>query len=158
MNNSRVVGWASLVFLTASCSRPAEPVQPAAPLPPPARDTHVATYDLQEKCAKDSYAWYKREWEDVPASNISSSYTNHYNSKLNRCYVLVASTVYGKEKKTAVEYSMHSKTLVDVLEHRDIGSFDQSASRLNPIQCGVGDARCTSEDEFDALTKPYMED
>jgi hypothetical protein len=52
--------------------------------------------------------------------------------------------------------SINSKTLLNVLENRDIGMYDQSSNQALPFQCEVGDARCTSADQWDALAKPYM--
>jgi hypothetical protein len=158
---SKSIGWLIGVLLVASCGRQESPPKPA-PTPPRApatvRDTRLEMYELQEKCAKDAHDWYKRDWEDVPAPNIVSSYTNHYNSRLEKCFVIVSSTLFGKEKKTGVEYSVNSKTLVDVLEHRDIGAYDESSRRAQPMQCKVDDAPCAGADQWDALAKPYMDE
>jgi hypothetical protein len=153
---SQTAGWVAGALLVCSCSRQPDPPAAAAPPAPPARDTRLEMYQLQEKCAKDAHDWYKREWEDVPGPNIASTYTNHYNSKLDRCFLIVTSAVFGTDKKTGVAYSTNSKTLLDVLENRDIGVFDQKSSVGQPTQCEVHDVICASADEWTMRVKPYM--
>jgi hypothetical protein len=142
-------------FLVSSCDR--QPVSPPAstpaPAPAPVRDTRVATYELQEKCAKDASAWYKHWWEDGPAiAGLTSNYTNHYNAKLGQCFLIVSSAIYGKKGTT------ESKTLIDVLENRDLAAFDKWSGKDTPMRCEVAGVSCTSASEWDALTKPYLEE
>jgi hypothetical protein len=159
--NLHVVGWIVGAFLVSSCDRQTgSPPTPApAPTPAPVHDTRVATYELQEKCAKDSAAWYKHWWEDPKGlQDLVSNYTNHYNQKSGRCFLVVASTMFSKASKTRQTSSINAKTLVDVLENRDIGTLDTTSLRPQPIQCQVGGISCASSDEWDARAKPYMED
>jgi hypothetical protein len=128
----------------SSCGRQAEP-PPAAP--PPVRDTRAETYALQEKCAKDAYGLYKREWEDG-----TTTYTNHYSAKLGKCF-FVATILLLSGKRIATH-----KTLVDVLEHREMGAFDQINREVAPYGCEVSGTKCASVAEWDALAKLYMED
>src|SRR5580700_5759860 len=96
-----------LVSAIWSCERHAEPPPAPRAAPPTVRDTRVATYELQEKCAKDASVWYKHWWEDgPPVAGLISNYTNHYNAKLGRCYLIVNSTMNGKKAYTT------SKTLI----------------------------------------------
>jgi hypothetical protein len=110
----------------------------------------VATYDLQEKCARDAYGLYKREWVDAE-SNPGSSYTNHYNAQLEKCFIVVTSFLLGKQS------SVH-KTLLDVLENREMGTLDKITGDVPPYQCEITGTKCASLAEWDALTKPYRED
>jgi hypothetical protein len=142
----QVFGWMIGALLVASCGRQAVPI-PAPTPSPPVRDTRAATYDLQEKCAKDAYSLYKRDWEEATAS-----YTNHYSAKLGKCF-FVASVLL----LSAKEPSTH-KTLVDVLDHREMGLLDKINREVAPYGCEVSGTKCTSVAEWDALTKPYMED
>jgi hypothetical protein len=153
------LGWMVGAFLVSSCGPQAQ--SPSAPpaVSPPVRDARAENYALQEKCAKDASAWYKHWWEDpqrIP--NIVSNYTNHYNVRLGQCFLVVSSTMFSKSNKTGTPFSTVSKTLVDVLENRDLGAFDKVSEQARPYQCAVGGTQCTSDDEWDNLAKPYMED
>lgn len=155
---SQIVGWVIAAILVCSCSpQPDSPAPPPPPVPP-VRDTRFEMYQLQEKCAKDAHDWYKREWEDVQIAGVTSTYTNHYNSKSERCFLMVASTTYGKPPKTGVGISVDSRTLLDVLENRPVGVFDKSSNRPQPWQCEVGGTQCASADEWDRMAKPYMDE
>jgi hypothetical protein len=142
----KVVGWAIGALLVASCGRQADPrIEPSTSSSVP--ESRVSAYGLEEKCAKDAYGLYKREWEDA-----TTTYTNHFNVKLEKCFfVTEMHLVSGKEIATHM-------MLMDVLEHREMGAFDQIKREAPPYTCEVSGTKCTSLAEWDALAKPYMED
>jgi hypothetical protein len=55
-------------------------------------------YELREKCGKYCDEIFKREYGNGltsdESSSMISSYQNHYNKKLNKCFILVKTTSY----------------------------------------------------------------
>src|SRR5882672_5999537 len=49
----------------------------------------MASFALQEKCSEAARKAYAAEGWDKPKIDTSSSYTNHYNKKLNSCFLAV---------------------------------------------------------------------
>lgn len=53
-------------------------------------------YELQERCGKRAKERYKTEVGNNISSDkdfaYTSGYTNHYNAKLNKCFILVTTT------------------------------------------------------------------
>src|ERR1017187_953819 len=84
---------------------------------------------------KDSGAWYE----------------NHFNSKLNKCLILIQSNTYPGG-------SMHHyKLLLDVNDGNALGSSEKRSVDLNPSHCEMLSKECKTEEEFDVFTKSYME-
>src|SRR5947209_5291592 len=49
-----------------------------------------ASLDLQAKCSKDAKQWFVSNWQSSPDPNtILLTFINHYNSKQNKCFILV---------------------------------------------------------------------
>jgi len=94
-------------------------------------------YELQERCGKEGEEFYKKTFNE----STSRLDQNHYNKKLNRCFI------------TVTDFEYHREYLYDVTEHKQLGfiinddkgiwgSFSQQSCDLR-IQC-------------DSLVKPYM--
>jgi hypothetical protein len=160
----RVIAACSSLLLV-SCEKASPPAPPAAaPVATPAApspDTRKAIYELQEKCARDARDWYKHWWEDAPSpagASINTNYTNHYNAKVGRCFILVTSLQFAKDKKTGKVNRSDEKELVDVLENRGVGTeFIWQDLPIN-MQCEFNEKECHSAGEWEVLAKPYMED
>jgi hypothetical protein len=141
--------------LLVSCDKSAPPVlAPVVAAPARAADIARSAYEMQERCAKDARDWYKHWWEDPKDSgiNMPSSYTNHFNAKLGRCFLVVDATVLRKNSISKM------KTLIDVLENRELGALDDTSAAGLPIQCEVAGAHCASATEWDALANRYKEE
>lgn len=123
--------------------------------------TKSKTLDLQEQCAKQAREEFKfMKWDKEPLA----SYTNHYNAKLNKCFVEIQST----DAKTAPPDIITNKTVSDAFEGKGYGEYIWKSDRVKkywevpPLQCKVTlpsgeDKFCHSSDEFDQLLKQYME-
>ena len=98
---------------------------------------------LQKQCAEDAQQYYNKIAFDVRGSH---NYTNHYNKKHNKCYILGVETING----TA------SKTLTDISENKDIGYYLMMNNKL--AECWVNDSKCNSESVYEFYVKPYMEE
>lgn len=109
-------------------------------------------YELQERCAKSAAEAFRKWYEsETPLRH----YTNHYNKKLNKCFILVIETTLPKDKKDSPSIS---KLLIDVNEQKEYGSFFMFTRNKEIMDCKVLGKPYSSESEWDALVKPYMEE
>jgi hypothetical protein len=115
--------------------------------------------ELRERCGKRTEEIWKKEFEDNIANSkdvqVIGHYENHYNAKLNKCFYLTKSSVIGKEKVMKIE------RLFDVDANKEYGMFtsdsdDSLAVCVLYVERGKG--RCSSENEWRQLIKPYMEE
>ncbi len=110
--------------------------------------------DLQEKCAKQAEKAYRDSESKVMAMDGSlSNFNNHYNSKLNKCFVRI-----DKDPYHAGEFS-HYEFLYDAYEgklYAEYGKYSEKDAK--PFVCTILEKSCQSREEFDAFIKTYMED
>lgn len=113
-------------------------------------------YELQERCSKRAEELFRKEYGNETMSNY---YTNHYNRKLNKCFILVTETSIHEDKETREKLGVSStyKTLLDINENKEYGGFFKF-SKGGLMQCEVLGKHCNSESEWDAFVKPYMEE
>lgn len=101
-------------------------------------------FDLQRKCAEDAEKFF----ESYKARNFPSNpeYKNHYNSSLNKCFILIS---YGDNR------SVKTYELVDIHENKEYASSEKYESQPVPACSflGVPQDKC----DFGKLIKPYME-
>lgn len=120
-------------------------------------------YELQERCGKGAVEFFKkyyggqRYYED---SNDNSSYTNHYNKKLNKCFILLKTdSIPRNETELQKNGITRDIGLWDINESKRYGQFFQFSNLdKEPTFCNVSGKHCNSETEWDALVKPYMEE
>jgi hypothetical protein len=86
---------------------------------------------------------------------IINKYETHYNANLDKCFYLTMSETIAKNKVTKVE------RLFSIDENKEYGMFT-GGKRDNFTICVLFIRkpwqRCSSEDEWRALIKPYMKD
>jgi len=115
-------------------------------------------YELNEKCGKHAATLFKKEYGNGFQRSTSgimfTSYTNHYNVKLNKCFVLMTTTSHPNKKEDV----LYMKELWDINENKQYGSMARFQKQSIPIGCSVEDRICQSEREWDSLVKPYMEE
>jgi hypothetical protein len=117
--------------------------------------SRVESLDLQEKCAKQAYAvFHQLGWDRKP----EAVYQNHYDEKLNVCFIEVNDTTP----------KAMSDTVSDAFEGKVYAAFFQRVDpvkkywQVSPNVCWVippssGEEKsCASSVEFHALTKFYM--
>ena len=113
-------------------------------------------YKLQGRCGKRVEELFRKEYGNATAPRVI--YTNHYNRKLNKCFILVTETVYNpKEIRKELGVSSTYKTLDDINENKPYGFF-WKLSNGALMSCEVLGKNCKSEAQWDALVKPYMEE
>jgi hypothetical protein len=107
-------------------------------------------YELQERCSQRATELFGRDFADNNGgSQATGHFENHYNSRLNKCFMIEESTSYARDngKLTAIRILI----LLDVNENKTYATFD-------PITCDVQGTTCHSEEEWKKLTKSLMEE
>jgi hypothetical protein len=127
--------------------------------------------DLQEKCAAQAKIAYQQSKLDEQERSTklgalatgSSGYQSHYNTKLQKCLMLV-------NQSQVLEGQMSTgATLTDAYDRRVyavyiwIGQDDNEHQETPPIVCelipSLADRRdCASREEFDAFAAEYMKE
>ena len=129
-------------------------------------------YELQEKCGKSAEEFSRQKFgfmvQDTDKFNQTTSQTNHYNKKLNKCYVLIALVTYHKDspnvdpKDYRVKGPDFTFIVYDLHENHELGRFIHNTNDFlqQNLTCILPDkpiARC-STNEWDSFLKPYMEE
>ncbi|SRR5258706_3587582 len=132
------------------------------------KSTFSGNIGLQEDCSKQAQNFFDY-WENNSKTKQQDEFSNHYNTKLNKCFVLVKTYT---QTNTNGDFSFgHGQDLYDAIEKKEYGSFSWTSQspkkywEVAPLWCEMypdGNKsslkNCQSEDEFDAFTKSYMED
>jgi hypothetical protein len=147
-----------VIFLVA-CQKKDE-----APKPASANNSYAASakeeYELQERCGKRAEEFFKQGYgngiNNTKDGQSIDGYTNHYNKKMNKCFFLLTTSYFPyKDKKTSNSIFI---TLFDINEQKEYGSFFKRLNDNFGFVCKVSDKVCHSQDEWEALVKPYMEE
>jgi len=106
---------------------------------------------LQEKCEKRTKKIFSKQYNDGTIENKKGTflykYKHHYNKKLNKCFMVVI------EDGVLERY----KKLLDVDENNSFGSVRVNNEQEN-LGCYLSEKKCKSEEGWDSLVKPYMEE
>lgn len=119
--------------------------------------SRTSSLDAQAKCAEQAEKNFANAGFDPGGIQ---DYTNHYNAKMNKCFVLMSST--------RAEPPRQFKTLTDAFEGKSYGDYfwinkdGKQYYEVKPFVCKVvlpnGEDRvCGSQQEFETLIKAYME-
>jgi CTP:phosphocholine cytidylyltransferase-like protein len=100
-------------------------------------------YQLQEQCGKRCEEVFRNQYKD---SGMKCSYKNHYNKKMNDCFILVS----------CVNGGIQDETLLDINENYKIGGISYLTKKM--VSCSMLDKECKSKSEWNSLLKPYMEE
>ena len=117
-------------------------------------------YELQERCGKRAEELFKRDYgngvSNTKDGQAITGYRNHYSTKLNKCFVLLTTTdMPYKDKQKALSILM---VLYDINENREYGSFFKRDGDNLPFDCKVAGRVCRSQQEWEALVSPYMDE
>ena len=124
----------------------------------------AGAYDLSEKCARASKAWFQANWQP-DKDTILLDYTNHYNQKLNKCFITVE--YHYNTRGGPRDLWTNNMSLWDVNENAKYADFVENHyfnPKANPMAtsevviCEVTQTKCASIDEFNRMTSSYMED
>jgi len=126
-------------------------------------NSHAASlkedYELSERCGKKCEEAFKGAYgngmSSSEGSSMFSNYVNHYNKKLNKCFILVTTTSISKDKNRDF---LVMKNLFDINENKEYGGFAKFTRSIKPNDCRLLDKVCSSEQEWEQLIKPFMEE
>ena len=119
-------------------------------------------YELQERCGKRADERFKREYGDrisrYDAGQWVYHYTNHYNKKLNKCFVLIRGHISEKDGGF-----MEFEQLWDINAHKEYGYFmrdrDKGGKVWSWTSCFILDKMVDADKEkWDPFVVPYMEE
>jgi hypothetical protein len=119
--------------------------------------------DLQERCAKQSHTQFLADGNE---QDLFTGYTNHYNAKLDKCFMEVTSSAGSGTGKTYVP-SIY-RTVYDAYEGKVYAQYywrnatGKKLWEVPPMDCKVtsltGDEKvCQTTEEYETLIKQYME-
>lgn len=126
----------------------------------------VVVYDLQAKCSKDAQTWFSENWSR-DKDTILLDFTNHYNAKLNKCFILVEYHYKSNFAGPGGDSWTNEMSLTDVQQNAKLAYFAENhitnwKLQLNTheevISCNVLDKECKTGDEFNNLVSHYMTD
>ncbi len=103
-------------------------------------------YELQELCSKTANEFFKKMYgsgRDV--SGTHQDYENHYNKKLNKCFI----RIYFETDPA----NMFMISLYDVQENQLHAFYSESKDE---IKCYFQGKECTSKKRWYLFTDPYM--
>jgi hypothetical protein len=135
-----------------------------------AQPTRAQSLNQQARCAAQSqkaFLEWQRDFKSGPAANlaslVSSDYQSHYNTKLNKCLLLIeATSMLGNQ-------SSNSALLMDAYERRPYASYlwisreNKKYWEVPPTGCELLPSlrekrNCTTREGFDAFVADYMEE
>jgi hypothetical protein len=148
-------GPLALLLILQGCGKPA--AQHANPLPN--LDEQAKLVALQKDCADQAAKAFRAA--DYPRKpSLANSYTNHYSTKLQKCFILV--DIYDTSKSGSPSTF---ESIADAFEGKRLGSYfaqtsDDAAGHI--LTCEekptAGPAKtCKSKAEWDAYKARYME-
>ena len=107
--------------------------------------------ELRKECGKSAVQFSQR----VKLCDGQGSYTNHYNMKLNVCFIDMSASCNSDKGK---DDKFWSESLIDVNENKDYAIYIGPGKIVDdkPAMCHVGEKHCKSLPEFQELIKPYM--
>ena len=130
------------------------------------KQDEAVNYDLQEKCSKDAHAWFNENWSR-DKDTILLTLVNHYDVKLNKCFILVDHHYKSDFAGPGGNSWTNEISLTDVQQNAKLAYFAENHItnwkpeynlRNEVISCNMLDKECKTGDEFNNLVGPYMAD
>ncbi|MBP7528736.1 MAG: hypothetical protein KA801_12460 [Syntrophorhabdaceae bacterium] len=116
-------------------------------------------YELQERCGKRAAEVFKEHYGEGFEKGSLSNYTCHYNRKLNRCFMLLTTIIYSKIEKGEMDLGVFTdKGLWDINENKAFGHYSAFSKAPKTMDCNVLEKGCHSENDWNVLVKPFMEE
>ena len=114
------------------------------------------TLPLQEKCSEGAKKL-------IEGANDVTTYTSHYNKKLDRCFMRVGfnfaqieENVKVGDRNITIKHPHWMVSLYNVFDSKVIGNCAYIG--MEKQVCWVGNTKCKTVEEFENLIHPYMED
>ena len=121
-----------------------------------AMQVNAAKWEREQQCSTRAEHFFNgSSWSE---KNTGAWYENHFNSRLNRCYILVNSRT--SQGNSVFLY----RVLMDVNDGKDIARYSKEVPygkadyEGKPFVCALLEKFCQTDEDFDAFVKSYMED
>lgn len=129
-------------------------------------DPNKVAYELSRECSKDAEDSFKKDYGDGQETSKEErtiyGYTNHYNSRLNKCFILITSSTFYKHTKDKPKSVTTVQELYDLNDKKEYASYygdwNVTTKSDDSVLCNVQQKPCKSANEFKELIKPYMEE
>jgi hypothetical protein len=117
----------------------------------------AARWEREQQCSRSAADFFNGStW---PNSNVSAGYDNHFNHRLNKCFIFVKTA--NSQGGSLFLY----RVLMDVNAGTNsaLGEYDKEVPAgvaeymVKPFVCRMLDKYCKTDEEFDAFVKSYME-
>ena len=120
--------------------------------------TKAANLDLQEKCSNQASSVSRQ----MGLKSAFAVYTNHYNPKLNKCFITVFNTATVGSIPTVSMWVQDAYEGKEYAEYFWINRHGQWYLEVKPDTCKVTllsgiEKTCESQEEFEQLIKVYMD-
>lgn len=114
--------------------------------------------ESQVKCEKQSKEFFEKAYGngilEFAESTDMYSHKNHYNKKLNKCFMLLEAVIHPKDPEKGL---IIFGKLVDIAENKIQGVYVSSKTRTSCYLSGTDYKDC-SDQRWNELLKPYMEE
>jgi hypothetical protein len=114
-------------------------------------------WEQEQQCAKSAADFFNgSNWTQ---SNVSSGYDNHFDHKLNKCFILVKtwSSQGGSFFFGRLLMDVNGGTQSALATYSKQVPSGVAEYMVKPFVCTMLDRYCHTDEEFDAFVKPYME-
>jgi len=126
------------------------------------KQSTALNFDLQQKTAKDARSWFASSFTK-DKDTIYLDYTNHYNKKLNTCFVWVERHNRDTDSQKLLGPWFNIVEVWNVYENSKYGSYvehndPKDQQPHTELDCDVGGKSCSSLKEFQNLTQSFFND
>ena len=115
----------------------------------------AGNWERELQCSKRAEELFNASsWSE---KNSGASYENHFNHRLDKCFILV------KSMNSVGSTRNFSKTLLDVNDGKDLALWNKQVPSgvgdyaIKPDLCDILDKQCQTDEEFDAFVKFCLE-
>jgi hypothetical protein len=124
------------------------------------REQAIAEYDLEARCSRDSRQWFIENWSR-DKDTIILTYTNHYNKRLNNCFVYVqwhyTTDKRGSWMNDMELWNVHENTRLATCGERTFVLPSKNLQTEQTVfECDVQGRKCKTLDEFNNLINPLL--
>ena len=117
--------------------------------------------DTQSKCSTAAKIFFHQNWRE-DKDTILLDYSNHYNSKVGKCFIIVEwhyNDTVSKRGEWYGNIQLHdvfeNNKYAELSEHTDV-DYQTFKSTKRVLRCNVDGEECKSSEEFAAKTRGYI--
>jgi hypothetical protein len=116
--------------------------------------------DTKSSCERAADAWFKKNYplpdEQTPVASGKVTYTSHSSSTKSKCFVEAIETVHVRKDGATESVDSEIHHLIDLTTGEQVGQLVIFSNHSGPLWCEVGNVKCWSVKEWNALVDPYM--